>query len=39
MTKDVNPLSAKVLEYKFYARGIGPVWRSPSPAAAIARSS
>ena len=25
MTKDVNPLSAKALEYKFYARGIGPV--------------
>jgi hypothetical protein len=25
MTRDVNPLSPKVLEYKFYARGIGPV--------------
>jgi hypothetical protein len=25
MTKDWNPLSPKVLEYKFYARGIGPV--------------
>lgn len=25
MTKDTNPLSPKVLEYKFYARGVGPV--------------
>jgi hypothetical protein len=25
MTKDLNPLDPKVLEYKFYARGIGPV--------------
>ena len=25
MTKDVNPLEPKVLEYKFYARGMGPV--------------
>src|ERR671915_1941152 len=25
MTRDVNPLSPKVLEFKFYARGIGPV--------------
>jgi hypothetical protein len=25
MTKDVNPLEPKVLEFKFYARGIGPV--------------
>jgi hypothetical protein len=25
MTKDWNPLSPRVLEYKFYARGIGPV--------------
>ena len=25
MTKDVNPLSPKILEYKFYARGVGPV--------------
>jgi hypothetical protein len=25
MTKDVNPLEPKVLEYKFYARGVGPV--------------
>jgi hypothetical protein len=25
MTKDLNPLEPKVLEYKFYARGIGPV--------------
>jgi hypothetical protein len=25
MTKDLNPLSPRVLEYKFYARGIGPV--------------
>jgi hypothetical protein len=25
MTRDVNPLEPKVLEYKFYARGIGPV--------------
>jgi hypothetical protein len=25
MTKDLNPLEPKVLEYKFYARGVGPV--------------
>jgi hypothetical protein len=25
MTRDVNPLEPKVLEFKFYARGIGPV--------------
>jgi hypothetical protein len=25
MTKDVNPLSPRTLEYKFYVRGIGPV--------------
>jgi hypothetical protein len=25
MTRDLNPLEAKILEYKFYARGIGPV--------------
>ena len=25
MTRDMNPLEPKVLEYKFYARGIGPV--------------
>jgi hypothetical protein len=25
MTKDVNPLEPKILEYKFYARGVGPV--------------
>lgn len=25
MTKDTNPLEAKVLEFKFYARGVGPV--------------
>ncbi|HZI92542.1 MAG TPA: hypothetical protein VFD31_13085 [Thermoleophilaceae bacterium] len=25
MTKDTNPLEPKVLEFKFYARGIGPV--------------
>jgi hypothetical protein len=25
MTRDVNPLSPKVIEFKFYARGIGPV--------------
>ena len=25
MTRDLNPLEPKVLEYKFYARGIGPV--------------
>jgi hypothetical protein len=24
-TRDLNPLSPKVLEYKFYARGVGPV--------------
>jgi len=25
MTRDVNPLSPKILEFKFFARGIGPV--------------
>jgi hypothetical protein len=25
MTRDVNPLDPKVLEFKFYARGVGPV--------------
>ncbi len=25
MTRDLNPLEPKILEYKFYARGIGPV--------------
>jgi hypothetical protein len=25
MTKDLNPLHPKILEYKFYARGVGPV--------------
>lgn len=25
MTRDLSPLDPKVLEYKFYARGIGPV--------------
>ena len=25
MTRDVNPLSPKILEFKFYARGVGPV--------------
>lgn len=25
MTRDLNPLRPKILEYKFYARGIGPV--------------
>ena len=25
MTRDVNPLDPKILEFKFYARGIGPV--------------
>jgi hypothetical protein len=25
LTRDLNPLSPKVLEYKFYARGVGPV--------------
>jgi hypothetical protein len=25
MTREVNPLSPKTLEYKFYARGVGPV--------------
>ena len=25
MTRDVNPLSPRVLEFKFYARGVGPV--------------
>jgi hypothetical protein len=25
MTKDTNPLEPKILEFKFYARGVGPV--------------
>jgi hypothetical protein len=25
MTKDVNPLQPRALEYKFFARGVGPV--------------
>ena len=25
MTRDENPLSPKILEYKFFARGVGPV--------------
>ena len=25
MTRDVNPLEPKVLEFKFFARGVGPV--------------
>ncbi len=25
MTRDLNPLEPKILEFKFYARGIGPV--------------
>jgi hypothetical protein len=25
MTREENPLEPKVLEYKFYARGVGPV--------------
>ena len=25
MTKDLNPLEPKILEFKFYARGVGPV--------------
>jgi hypothetical protein len=25
MTKETNPLEPRVLEYKFYARGVGPV--------------
>jgi hypothetical protein len=25
MTKDLNPLEPKVLEFKFYAAGVGPV--------------
>ena len=25
MTKDLNPLEPKILEYKFYARDVGPV--------------
>lgn len=25
MTRDVNPIEPKVLEYKFFARGVGPV--------------
>ena len=25
MTKDTNPLEPKIVEFKFYARGVGPV--------------
>jgi hypothetical protein len=25
MTRDLNPLKPKILEYKFFARGVGPV--------------
>jgi hypothetical protein len=25
MTKDINPLEPRVLEHKFYAKGVGPV--------------
>ena len=25
MSRDLNPLEPRVLEYKFYARGVGPV--------------
>jgi hypothetical protein len=25
MTRNINPLSPKSLEFKFYARGVGPV--------------
>ena len=25
MTRDLNPLEPKMLEYKFFARGVGPV--------------
>ena len=25
MTRDINPLEPDVLEFKFYARGVGPV--------------
>ena len=25
MTRDINPLSPRALEFKFYARGVGPV--------------
>ena len=25
MTRDVNPLEPRVLEFKFFARGVGPV--------------
>ena len=25
MTRDVNPLEPKVLEFKFFAKGVGPV--------------
>ena len=31
MTRDVNPLEPRVLEYKFYARGSGPVLAVSSP--------
>ena len=33
MTKDINPLDPKVLEYKLYARGVGPVLARPGRAA------
>jgi hypothetical protein len=39
MTRDLNPLEPKVLEYKFYARRIGPVLGWVFPAEATARSS
>ena len=36
MTKDTNPLEPRVLEYKFYARGVGPVLAMASRAGATA---
>ena len=40
MTREDNPLEPKALEFKFYARGVGPgARRRASPAAATARSS
>jgi hypothetical protein len=39
MTRDLNALEPTVLEYKFYARRIGPVLGWVSPAEATARSS
>ena len=39
MTRDTNPLEPKNLEFKFYAKGVGPVLAVSVSGAAIARSS